>query len=157
MHLRKEGISMNSRIDPTKITLWVNRGIAAALFALLFGMPALLDWYSQFRYLSDIERTAITAAFYACAAVVYVALWNMDRLLSAILGGQVFIRENVRRIRAVQWCCGAVGLICIPAAVCYYPLIFMVIIMGFLCLVVSVVCRVMDAAVSIREENDLTI
>lgn len=148
---------MNSRIDATKITLWVNRGIAAALFALLFGMPALLDWYSQFRYLADIERNAITAAFYACAAVVYVALWNMDRLLSAILGGQVFVRENVRRIRSVQWCCGAVGLICIPAAVCYYPLIFMVIIMGFLCLVVSVVCRVMDAAVSIREENDLTI
>lgn len=148
---------MNSKIDPTKITLWVNRGIAVVLFGLLFGMPALLAWYCQFRYLSDIERTAITAAFYACAAVVFIALWNMDRLLSAILGGQVFVRENVQRIRAVQWCCGAVGLICIPAAVCYYPLIFMVIIMGFLCLVVSVVCRVMDAAVSIREENDLTI
>lgn len=148
---------MNSRIDPTKLTLWVNRGIAVALFALLICMPALLEWYCQFRYLADMERTAITAAFYACTVAVFTALWNMDRLLRAILDGQVFIRENVQRIRAVQWCCGAVGLICIPAAMCYYPLIFMVIIMGFLCLVVSVVCRVMDAAVSIREENDLTI
>ncbi len=148
---------MNSKINSAKLTLWVNRGLAAALFALLFGMPALLQWYCRFRYLADIERTAIIAAFYACSIAVFTALWNMDRLLRAILGGQVFIRENVQRIRSVQWCCGAVGLICIPAAVCYYPLIFMVIIMGFLCLVVSVVCRVMDAAVSIREENDLTI
>ena len=75
----------------------------------------------------------------------------------AISRGDVFTRENVRRIRAVRWCCGGVGLICVPAAFCYYPLVFMVIIMGFLFLVVSVVCQVMDAAVTIREENDLTI
>ena len=37
------------------------------------------------------------------------------------------------------------------------PLIFLAVIMGFLCLMVSVVAGVMDAAVSIREENDLTI
>jgi hypothetical protein len=37
------------------------------------------------------------------------------------------------------------------------PLIFMLIVMAFLCLVVSVVASVMDAAVTIREENDLTV
>lgn len=148
---------MKGKINTAVITLWTNRFIGLILFGLLFGMPALLDWYSRFRVLEQIERTAITAAFYACAVVVGLALWSMDCLLRNILGGRVFVRENVRRIRAVQWCCGAVGLICIPAAVCYYPLIFMVIIMSFLCLVVSVVTHVMDAAVSIREENDLTI
>jgi hypothetical protein len=33
----------------------------------------------------------------------------------------------------------------------------MVVIMAFLCLVVSVVAQVMAAAVAIREENDLTV
>ena len=33
----------------------------------------------------------------------------------------------------------------------------LVVIMGFLCLAVSVVSQVMGAAVAIREENDLTI
>ena len=33
----------------------------------------------------------------------------------------------------------------------------MTVVMGFLCLVVNVVATVMDAAVAIREENDLTV
>ena len=96
-------------------------------------------------------------AFYCCAVFVFAALWNMDRLLTAILAEKVFIRKNVTRIRRIQWCCGLVSLICIPATFAYLPLIFMVVIMAFLCLTVCVVTRVMDAAVAIREENDLTI
>ena len=46
---------------------------------------------------------------------------------------------------------------CIPAAVFYLPLVFMAVIMGFLFLVTGVLTKVMDAAVNIREENDLTI
>ena len=37
------------------------------------------------------------------------------------------------------------------------PLVFLAVIMGFLFLVVDVVGHVMDAAVTLREENDLTI
>jgi flagellar biosynthesis protein FliQ len=37
------------------------------------------------------------------------------------------------------------------------PLIFLVAVMAFLCLIVGVVAEVMDAAVTIREENDLTV
>ena len=51
----------------------------------------------------------------------------------------------------------AVALICLPAAVFYPPLVFMAVIMAFLALVVNVVGSVMNAAVAIREENDLTI
>ena len=107
--------------------------------------------------MENIERFAIIAAFYICAVFVFIALWHLRKLLANILKEQVFTRENVRHIRFVQWCCGIVGLVCAPAAACYYPLIFLVIIMGFLCLVVSVLTRVMAAAVSIREENDLTV
>ena len=141
----------------TKITLWANRVIAVIVVCLLFGLPSLLNWYSQYRLLQDIERIAVTAAFYACAVVVLPALWQIDCLLRNILHEKVFISQNVKYIRSIQWCCGLVSLICLPAAVCYYPLIFMVVIMSFLCLMVSVVTRVMDAAVNIREENDLTI
>ena len=139
------------------VTLWANRAVALVMAVLLFTLPALLDWYCQYRMLFEIERLALTVAFYCCAVVVFVALWNIDVLLRNIRAGEVFVPENVRRIRRIQWCCGAVALICVPAAFCYYPLVFMAVVMGFLCLVVSVVCRVMDAAVAIREENDLTI
>jgi hypothetical protein len=85
------------------------------------------------------------------------ALWNMDCLLRSILAQKVFLRKNVRAIRHIQWCCGLVALVTAVTCFAYLPLIFLAVIMGFLCLVVSVVASVMDAAVTLREENDLTI
>lgn len=140
-----------------RVTLWVNRVIGVIVAVLIFLLPSLVEWYSRIRTLSAAEETAITVAFYCCVVVIGAALWQIDRLLTAIIGSQVFIRKNVKRIRGIQWCCGMVSLICVPAAFAYIPLVFLVIIMAFLCLVVSVVASVMDAAVTIREENDLTI
>lgn len=140
-----------------KITRWVNRGVGVVLAVLLFTLPSILDWYTGFRFLSDAEQTVITVAFYCCVAVIGWALWNMDCLLSAILAKQVFVRKNVRAIRHVQWCCGLVCLITAVTCFAYLPLVFLAVIMGFLCLVVSVVASVMDAAVILREETDLTI
>lgn len=140
-----------------RITLWVNRLVALTVFALLFLLPSILDWYREFRWLSDGEKIVVLVCFYLCAVAIGLALWSVDRLLTDILAEQVFTRKNVRRIRTIRLCCGIVSLICIPATIAYMPLIFLAVIMGFLCLMVSVVAGVMDAAVSIREENDLTI
>ena len=142
---------------PPRVVLWVNRIIFCILVGLLPGIPFILTWYSRIRTLSNAEYLAILIAFYICAVFTGVALWKMEQLLRNIIANQVFIRKNVRHIRCIQWCCGLVSLVCIPAAVFYLPLIFMVVIMAFLFLVVGVVTKIMDAAVAIREENDLTI
>ena len=139
------------------VTLWVNRAVAMVLFTLIFFLPTILDWYSGFRYLTDGAQQTITAAFYLCVLIIGFALWSMDALLRSILKGRVFVRENVRAIRRVCWCCGLVALITAVTSLVYLPLVFLSVIMAFLCLTVSVVCGVMDAAVTIREENDLTI
>ena len=139
------------------VTLWINRLVSFTVILLLFTLPTILQWYQQYRMLLPPEEFALTVAFYCCAGVVLVALWNLDALLRNIRASEVFIRENVRRIRTVQWCCAITAAICVPATFCYYPLIFLCVVMGFLSLVVCVVTQVMDAAVTIREENDLTI
>ena len=141
----------------TRITLCANRCVMVLMAALLFLLPSLLRWYSTVRILSGQEQTAITAAFYCCAVLVFAALWAMDHLLRNILAESVFTPENVRLIGRVRWCCAGVSLICFPAAFVYPPLLFLSVIMGFLFLVVNVVCQVMKSAVAIREENDLTI
>lgn len=141
----------------TRFALWANRIVALVTFLLVFFLPAILNWYVGFRPLSDTDKNVIIASFYCCVVVIETALWNVERLLRSIRRGDVFTRYNVTRIRRICYCCGGVGLICIPAALCYLPLIFLVIIMGFLCLMISVVVSVMNAAVEIREENDLTI
>ena len=140
-----------------KLTLWVNRLIGLILAVLLFALPGLLRWYGTVRPLGDGAENAIRIAFYCCSVVVALALWDLDRLLRNILKEQVFVRRNVGCIRRIRWYCLAVALICLPAAFFYPPLVFMVVIMTFLTLVVSVVGSVMNAAVAIREENDLTI
>ena len=148
---------MKKAFSSARITLWANRTVALAVLVLLFALPSLLSWYGTARQLLPSEKIAITVGFYCCAVAVAIALWNMERLLQSILRQEVFTAKNVRRIRAIQWCCAAVSLMCIPVTVFYYPMVFMTVVMGFLCLVVSVVARVMDAAVTIREENDLTV
>ncbi len=141
----------------SRVTLWVNRTIFAILVVLLPVLPFLMRWYRDFRNLNTAAHVAIVVAFYICAVFTGFALVKLEKLLRNILADKVFVRENVRHIRAVAWCCGLVSLTCLPAAILYLPLIFMVIIMAFLCLVVAVVAQIMNAAVEIREENDLTI
>lgn len=148
---------MSKNQTVTRVTLWINRVVALLVAALLPTLPYILRWYATFRALTGREHTAILIAFYCCAIVTAVALWNIDTLLRNILSGQVFIQKNVSCIRRIRWCCAGISLICLPAAFIYLPLFFMVIIMLFLSLVVTVLVRVMAAAVEIREENDLTI
>lgn len=148
---------MNKQNSSAKMTLWVNRAVAVLMVVLVFVMPAIMEWYTGFRFLTQAQQTGVLVAFYCCVAIIGWALWNLDCLLRRILAQQVFIRKNVRCIRHVQWCCGIVSLLCGLAGIVYLPLLFLMVIMAFLCLVVSVVASVMDAAVSIREENDLTI
>jgi hypothetical protein len=142
---------------PVHITLWVNRIIAVVLTVLPFLLPAILDWYAGFRYLTIIERRTVAVSFICCAVVILWALWNMDSMLRSILSGDVFTRKNVRSLRHVQWCCAIVAVLCVVATFAYLPLVFLSVIMGFLFLTICVVSNVMDAAVAIREENDLTI
>lgn len=146
---------MNKKL--TRTTLWVSRSIFMILVALLPGMPFLMNWYSEFRELNLSAHISIMVAFYICAIITAVALLQMDRLLRNILDDQVFVRKNIRLIQKIRGCCGLVALVCLPAAVFYMPLIFMFVTMAFLWLVVGVVAQTLDAAVAIREENDLTI
>lgn len=139
------------------LTLWANRLLMLTVVGLAFAMPKLLPWYNRFRPLEWDTNMALLIAFYLCVPIALYALYNLEKLLRNILAGEVFIRENVRMIRRVCGCCLLVSGICLPAACYYAPLIFFCIVMAFLCPVVNVVRYAFDAAVTIREENDLTI
>ena len=141
----------------TRMTRWTNRAVAILLALAAVTLPLLLNWYAGFRSLTGAEWWAIAIAYYLCLGVIYPALWSMEKLLSNVLSGQVFTCRNVTLLRRVRGCCGGVSLLCLPAGVIYLPLLFIVVIMAFLFLALSVMVQVMKAAVAIREENDLTI
>ena len=148
---------METKTRSASLTLWANRALMAVIAALACAMPRLLPWYNCYRPLDEATNMALLIAFYLCVPIALFALYNLEKLLGNILAGDVFIRPNVRIIRRVCGCCMLVSLICLPAAFFYPPLIFFCIVMAFLSPVVNVVRYVFDAAVTIREENDLTI
>ena len=149
---------MKSYERSARVTLYAGRAVMVLVGALLFTFPLVIDWYHRlFRPLSDAEHIAIIAGFYACSVPVLLALWNMDRLLRNILRKLLFTCENVNHIRAIRWCSLVVSLFCLGAAFGFPSLLFLSLIMGFICLVITVVGQVMKAAVELREENDLTV
>jgi len=143
----------------TKITIWANRIVAAVVTILIFTLPMLLRWYAGLLHYCPPERDLIGlwVAFDCCAIAILYALWNMEKLMQNILRQEIFIRENVRRVQRVQWCCCIVAVICLAATVFVLPALLFAAIVGFLCLVVSVVASVLDSAVKLQEENNLTI
>ena len=140
-----------------KVTLWTNRIIAAVVALLCVTAYDIITWYGSLRQLQWQICAAIMITYYLCVPAVFYALWCIEKLLNNILRDTVFISANVRYIRRIRWCCAAVSLICTPAAFLYQPLLFLVVIMGFLAMVVSVVKNLIAAAVELREENDLTV
>lgn len=143
----------------TVITLWVNRIVALIVTILIFTLPSLLDWYGDLLgykpYPEDL--VGLSVAYDLCAVAMLIALWNVDKLLRSILAGEVFVPANVKRVRRVVWCCAAVAVICFAATSFVLPMLIFAIIMSFLCMAINVAACVLNAAVAIREENDLTI
>ena len=148
---------METKTRSIILTLWINRLLMTTVAVLAFAMPGILRWYNHIRILDDAQNLALLIAFYLCVPIALFALYNLEKLLRNIAAGDVFLRGNVQLIRRVCICCLLVSGICLPAAYFYAPLIFFCIVMAFLCPVVNVVRCVFDAAVTIREENDLTI
>jgi hypothetical protein len=143
----------------TTITLWIDRVVALIVTALVFTLPQLLEWYGDLLGYKPYpeDMVGIAVCYDLCAVAMLIALWNVDKLLRNILAGRVFVPENVKRVRRVVWCCAAVALVCFAATSFVLPMLIFAIIMSFLCMAINVASCVLQAAVVIREENDLTI
>lgn len=148
---------MQQKNRPTTLCLWACRVVAGLLGVLAMLMPRAVRWYGQLRLLAPAGQKAILVGYYLCLIPTGLALLELDQLMQRIRRGQVFLQENVRRIRRLIWDCGAVSLITLACTWLYPPLLFVTLIMAFLCLVVAVVSNIMAAATRLREENDLTI
>ena len=116
---------MKTTLNLTRLTLWITHLVALVIAVFLFVLPPLLNWYCTLRNISIVPKTMIAVAFYVSVVPITLALWQFDTILRNLLKDKVFLKENVRRIRIIQWCCFAVSLICLPAALFYYPLIFL--------------------------------
>lgn len=132
-----------------------------ALAVLLFTMPSFFAWfYSAFNGEADSAKAVIktvVTAFYICAPFAAAALAMMIKILINILNDRVFIMQNAVLFRFLSWCCYAVLIITVIFGLKYIPLFVIAFAMGVVGTLLRVIKNIMQSAVELREENDLTI
>ena len=138
--------------------------LAAVLLILaIFGpfifklyMTAYRGFRPDGQAMHDLSRT-FALCFYPCAVFAGIILYSLLRLLFNIKRDDVFISQNVTMLRIVSWCCVAIAVITFVGAFFYMPFGFVALAGGFVGMLLRVLKNVMQSAVTLREENDLTI
>lgn len=95
--------------------------------------------------------------FYPCAVFAYVTLYNLLALLFNIKKEVIFVNQNVKYLRCISWCCFAVAFITLIGGLFYIPFCFVAVAAAFVGLMLRVVKNVMQNAIEIKEESELTI
>ncbi len=137
--------------------------LLAILTALVFIGPWMVEiWFTKYRgwrELSTIKHilTVFCACFYPSAVFAYVTLYNLIKLLFNIKRDEIFTEFNTKALRRISWCCFAVAIITLAGGIFYVPFLFVAIAAGFMGLMLRIIKNVMQNAVALREENDLTI
>ncbi len=134
------------------------------LTAALFGGPWFVKtWFTVYRGWAENGNamrdmsTLFAACFYPCAFFAYITLYSLLKLLLNIKKDKIFIDSNVKYLRRISWCCFAVSLITLIGGVFYVPFLFVAVAAAFVGLMLRVVKNVMQNAVEINQENELTI
>ena len=146
------------------ISLCICFASAALLAVWLCTFPTFIRWF-YFSYHSLMQEQVVPTravsllipAFYACAPFAAAALYMLIRLLLNLRNDKVFIRMNVTYLRLVSWCCYAVLAITFGFGLRYIPLMIVAFAMGVVGTLVRVFKNIMQSAVELREDNDLTI
>ena len=136
---------------------------AVLTVGLFLGPWAVKMWFQIYRGWSEngeaMERMLVLfkVCFYPCACLGFVTLYSLIRLLLNIKKDDIFITPNVKYLRRISWCCIVVSLVTLAAGILYIPYLFVSVAAGFMGLMLRVVKNVMENAVQLKEENELTI
>lgn len=137
--------------------------VAILTAGLFLGPWAVKMWFVLYRGWSEDSAamqdmlTLFSACFYPCAVFAYVTLYSLIKLLLNIQKDATFIMPNVKYLRRISWCCFAVAVITLIGGVFYIPFLFVAVAAAFVGLMLRVVKNVMESAVEIKAENELTI
>lgn len=138
------------------------------LGAAVIVLPFLIkeyDSYNRINMLSELGKY-VMGPFYAIVPAGYVALICIDKLLINIKREIVFDNKNIKLLRIISWSCFYAAIVCIISFILIsitfnygigIGLILLAAGAGFMGLVVRVVKNIFEAAIKIKDENDLTI
>ena len=146
------------------VSIFVCITVAVLLGILIVLGPWLFNLYmTAYRgFLPDgaameMVKTTFLFCFYPSAVFAGVILYSLLRILFNIKKGNTFTRINVLLLKIVSWCCFLIAIITAIGGYFYLPFLFIAVAGGFLGMFLRVLKNVMQSAVEIAEENELTI
>ena len=96
-------------------------------------------------------------AFYICIAFAFVILIGVWKLLGNLKSGEVFVRKNTKLLNVITIGCVGIGVFCFLAGLLDYSTVLIGFVGFFMALIVQCVKVLMDKAIDIKDELDLTI
>ena len=104
----------------------------------------------------SLKRT-FSMCFYPSSIFAGGALYSLIKLLFNIRANNTFIPQNVKYLRVVSWCLIAVSILTFIGGLFYIPFFFVSAAAGFVGMLLRVVKNVMQSAVELKAEQELTI
>lgn len=136
----------------------------AAVVALAFYLPAFIDRIlnlpgngGAIPDLTPFQRTFVYVAFYAELAFMLLGLGLLFALLILVQRKRVFTDPAVELIRYISWCLIFMGAVMTSLTFFRTNALIVGIALFFVGLTIRVVKNVIESAVFIKKENDLTV
>lgn len=106
---------------------------------------------------SHVRFLVFLTCFYLCTLLAYPILFCVVNLLRNLKKEKVFDKSNTRFLSIISICCFLITLVCFIGAFACYTLILVSLVGLFVGLIVQCVRLVMDKAIDMRSELDLTV
>ena len=132
---------------------------ACVLAAMVFGPWIVEKYYTIGRHMTPKpeDYAMILSVAYPMAVPVLTAIFSLVGMLYRIRRESPFSVKNVRTLRFISWCCFLVALITFVGGFFKIPFWLYTAASLFLGVILRVIKNVMQQAVELREENDLTV
>ena len=151
-----------------KLSVYITIILTAVLFAgaiaLAFYIPAFLEYLlslpdksGAYLNLAPFQRLIVYIAVYSDLALMLTGLGMLFALLLLVQKNKVFTKQAVGLIRCISWCLMIMGIIMTSLTFCSTLALIVGTVVLFVGLTIRVVKNVIEAAVYLKEENDLTV
>ena len=81
----------------------------------------------------------------------------MYRLLDNLSNNNVFVKKNISYMNIMSGCCLAIAIVCLSIAFVWTGTVYVAVVGIFMSLVVKCVASVMEKAIEMKSELDLTV
>lgn len=120
-------------------------------------LPLLLQWYITHRGMPEENFLPMLILGWLCVPPAFVALLCMHKILRNIQKEQIFTKGNVRLFRVLSWCCFIAALPLLFYGFLNIITVFFAAILAFIALLLRVAKNMLETAVELKAENDLTV